>query len=88
MSAGLPVYHLSPASADSATVEEIAAVLFGLEGVELEELDGSVVGRSGSVTIELGPGQRGGLGRRLRAPVESVEAAVARFDRGGLRDGG
>jgi hypothetical protein len=51
MSAGLPVYHLSPASADSATVEEIAAVLFGLEGVELEELDGSVVGRSGSVTI-------------------------------------
>ena len=49
----LPVYQLSPAPTDSATIEEIAAVLFGLEGVELEERSGTVVGRSGSVSIEL-----------------------------------
>lgn len=49
----LPVYQLSPAPTDAATIEEIAAVLFGLEGVELEELNGGIVGRAGSVTVEL-----------------------------------
>ena len=49
----LPVYQLSPAPTDPAAIEDIAAVLFGLEGGELEERDGSIVGRSGSVAIEL-----------------------------------
>jgi hypothetical protein len=49
----LPVYPLSPAPTDSATIEEIATVLFGLKGIELEELNDGTVGRSGSVTIEL-----------------------------------
>jgi hypothetical protein len=50
----LPVHQLSPAPTDSATMEEISpAILFGLEGVELDEASGSIVGRTGAVTVEL-----------------------------------
>jgi hypothetical protein len=52
MPISLPVYSLSPKATGPANIEEIAAVLFGLEGAELEERDGAIVGRAGSVTIE------------------------------------
>jgi hypothetical protein len=53
MPISLPVYSLSPSPTGPADIEEIAAVLFGREGAELEQRDGGIVGRAGSVTIEL-----------------------------------
>src|SRR4051794_22558045 len=53
MPTSLPIYELSPAPTGPATMEEIAAGLFGLEGVKFDTFNGAIVGRAGTVTIEL-----------------------------------
>jgi hypothetical protein len=55
----LPVYRLSPAPTDSGTMKEIAAILVGMEGVELDEVNGSIVGRATSGIAELDRGSVG-----------------------------
>jgi hypothetical protein len=53
MSYRLPVFPLSPAPGDDGDLKRLASVLFGAEQLEIEELDDRVVGRSGSIVVEL-----------------------------------